>query len=52
MGLLFVVGVMNTGWIIAITLYVLVEKTVPGSKQISKLLGGIMTGVGLAWFLT
>lgn len=47
MGLLFVTGVMNTAWIIAITLYVLVEKILPGSEMLSKLTGLGMIGAGL-----
>ncbi len=47
MGLLFVVGVMNTAWIIAITIYVLVEKMVPGSAVLSKLVGAVMVGLGI-----
>lgn len=51
MGLLFVAGVMNTAWIVAITLYVLIEKTVPGSAGLSRLSGGAMIAAG-AWFVT
>ncbi|MGJ8570166.1 MAG: DUF2182 domain-containing protein [Hoeflea sp.] len=51
MGLLFVGGVMNTGWIIAITLYVLIEKTVPGSEWLTKLTGLGMIGAG-GWLMT
>lgn len=50
MGLLFVVGVMNAVWIIIITLYVLVEKTVPGSERLSRLIGACMLGIGL-WII-
>lgn len=50
MGLLFVVGVMNTAWIIAITIYVLVEKIVPNSELLSKAAGVGMAAVGL-WLL-
>jgi predicted metal-binding membrane protein len=50
MGLLFVAGVMNTVWIIIISLYVLVEKTVPSGERLSKLLGAVMLGMGL-WFI-
>ncbi len=48
MGLLFVAGIMNAVWIIAITLYVLIEKTVANSQLISKLAGVAMVGMG-AW---
>lgn len=47
MGLLFVVGVMNTAWIIAITVYVLVEKIVPSSEILAKFVGVTMVGLGL-----
>jgi len=51
MALLFVTGVMNTAWIIAITLYVLIEKTVPRGKAFSRLAGAALTATGL-WVLT
>lgn len=47
MGLLFVVGVMNAAWIIAIMIYVLVEKIVPGGEMLSKITGAVMVGMGL-----
>lgn len=47
MGLLFVTGVMNTAWIIAITLYVLIEKIVPGSEMFSKMTGLAMVSAGV-----
>ncbi|MCP4381310.1 MAG: DUF2182 domain-containing protein [Hyphomicrobiales bacterium] len=50
MGLLFVVGVMNAAWIIAITIYVLVEKIVPGGEVLSKIVGVIMVWLGL-WII-
>jgi predicted metal-binding membrane protein len=50
MGLLFVVGVMNAAWIIAITIYVLVEKIVPGAELLSKAVGVALVGMGL-WTL-
>ena len=50
MGLLFVAGVMNAAWIVAITLYVLIEKIVPNSQTISKLAGVALVGMG-AWTL-
>ncbi|WP_162901600.1 DUF2182 domain-containing protein [Breoghania sp. L-A4] len=51
MGLLFVAGVMNPVWIIAITAYVLVEKIIPGGRRLSQLCGIGMTGLGLYWML-
>ncbi|MDF1774385.1 MAG: DUF2182 domain-containing protein [Rhizobiaceae bacterium] len=50
MGLLFVVGVMNPAWIIAITIYVLAEKILPGSEKLSKFVGALMVGAGLWMF--
>jgi predicted metal-binding membrane protein len=50
MGLLFVVGVMNAAWIIAITIYVLVEKIVPDAERLSKAVGVALVGMGL-WTL-
>ncbi|WP_373089803.1 DUF2182 domain-containing protein [Sneathiella sp.] len=51
MGLLFVVGVMNIYWIIAIMIYVLIEKVVPFSPIVSRLVGAGMIGMGL-WMIT
>lgn len=42
MGLLFVAGVMNLAWILAITAFILVEKLLPIKFQISRI-----TGVGM-----
>ena len=50
MGLLFVAGVMNAAWIIAITIYVLIEKILPGGENLSKLLGAAMVGLGV-WII-
>lgn len=50
MGLLFVAGVMNVVWIILITIYVLIEKIVPNSQIISKLVGAGMIGSGI-WLI-
>lgn len=50
MALLFVAGVMNTFWIIAISLYVLAEKIVPNSRAVSELVGVGMIGLGI-WTL-
>ncbi|MCY0095490.1 DUF2182 domain-containing protein [Hoeflea ulvae] len=51
MGLLFVAGVMNTLWIIAIALYVLIEKIVPGSQWLTRLTGAAMIAAGV-WMAT
>jgi len=47
--LLFVDGVMNLFWIIGLTIYVWVEKILPGSELISRLMGGLLAlwGLGL-----
>lgn len=53
MGLLFVGGVMNLAWILAITIFVLVEKLLPVTVQTSRITGMLMilAGAGyLAWF--
>ena len=50
MGLLFVVGVMNAAWIIAITIFVLIEKAVPAGDVISKVAGAGMIGAGV-WIM-
>lgn len=50
MGLLFIAGVMNVVWIILITIYVLIEKIVPNSQIISKLVGVGMIGSGI-WLI-
>jgi predicted metal-binding membrane protein len=50
MGLLFVLGVMNLLWIVALTLLVLVEKTVPQTQWVRRIGGGVLCGWGL-WVL-
>lgn len=50
MALLFVTGVMNTVWIIAITAYVLMEKMIPHSALVSKGIGAGMIAMGI-WFI-
>ncbi|MDH5748534.1 MAG: DUF2182 domain-containing protein [Rhodospirillales bacterium] len=47
MGILFVTGIMNSAWIIAITLYVLIEKVVPHSQTVSTVAGISMIGMGI-----
>lgn len=46
MALLFVGGIMNLYWIVGLALYVLVEKTVPNMRLISRLTGGVLLAVG------
>lgn len=50
MALLFVGGVMNLAWIAGLTLYVLVEKTMPGGHRIGTV-AGIVCLVSGAWLL-
>ena len=49
MTLLFVGGVMNLFWIIGLTIYVWIEKILPGGEIISRLMGGLLAlwGLGL-----
>ena len=42
MGLLFFGGVMNLYWIIGLAVIVLIEKTIPGGRWVSHLLGGVL----------
>jgi len=41
---------MTPVWIIAITAYVLAEKTMPGMERATKITGALLIGGGL-WFL-
>jgi predicted metal-binding membrane protein len=50
MAVLFVVGMMNLWWIVAITIFVLVEKMVPASALISRVAGVLLVGWGV-WLL-
>jgi predicted metal-binding membrane protein len=53
MGLLFIGGVMNIVWIIAITIFMLVEKLLPPTLTTSRISGMVMLLAGggyLAWF--
>jgi predicted metal-binding membrane protein len=47
MCVLFVVGVMNLGWVIALTGFVLLEKVGPAGVIVSRLAGVAMIGSGL-----
>ena len=51
MALLFVGGVMNIWWIIGITLYVAVEKLVPGGNRLARPMGAALVLAGLALLL-
>jgi len=48
MMLLFVVGVMNVAWIVALTLYVLAEKLAPVNRWLSRATGAALVGWGIA----
>ena len=52
MGLLFVGGVMNLVWILAITLFVLVEKLLPQGLRTVRITGVAMIASGIAYLLT
>lgn len=46
--LLFIGGLMNLWWIIALAVYVLVEKLVPGGERLSHVAGALLIGSGFA----
>ena len=50
MSLLFVAGIMNLLWILAITLYVMFEKLLPASRYTTKVAGVLMIITGLFLF--
>ena len=50
MGLLFLGGVMNLLWILAISLFVCAEKLLPSSVRSTQLSGGIMIVAGIIYF--
>jgi predicted metal-binding membrane protein len=47
MALLFVFGVMNLLWIAALMIYILIEKIVPGSRYLTRLVGGVAIVMGI-----
>jgi predicted metal-binding membrane protein len=47
MGLLFVGGVMNLVWVAVITLFILVEKLLPGGEWVARIGGGVMVAAGV-----
>jgi predicted metal-binding membrane protein len=47
MAILFVVGVMNVAWIVALTLYVLIEKVAPPSRWLAGATGALLIGWGV-----
>ena len=51
MALLFVGGVMNIWWIVAITLYVAIEKLAPGGKIIARIAAAVLVLAGVALLL-
>jgi predicted metal-binding membrane protein len=50
MALLFVGGVMNVLWIAALTIFVLLEKTIPGGHVVSQVSGASLFAGG-SWIL-
>ncbi|KWN16161.1 metal-binding protein [Burkholderia territorii] len=51
MALLFVGGVMNVVWIVALSLFVLVEKVLPGGDRIGRVLGVVLIAWAVATLL-
>ncbi|KVC39598.1 metal-binding protein [Burkholderia diffusa] len=51
MALLFVGGVMNVVWIVALSLFVLVEKVLPGGERIGRALGVVLIAWAVATLL-
>ncbi|AOK07697.1 DUF2182 domain-containing protein [Burkholderia sp. AU28942] len=51
MALLFVGGVMNVVWIVALSLIVLVEKVLPGGEQVGRALGSVLIVWAIATLL-
>ncbi|EDT42631.1 DUF2182 domain-containing protein [Burkholderia ambifaria] len=51
MALLFVGGVMNVVWIVALSLFVLVEKVLPGGERIGRMLGVVLIAWAVATLL-
>ena len=47
MTLLFVGGVMNLAWIVALTIAVAIEKLAPGGERVGTVLGAALVGAGL-----
>jgi predicted metal-binding membrane protein len=50
MALLFAGGIMNLVWIAGLTAVVIAEKMLPGGRQFSIVLGGLLVSAGL-WVL-
>jgi predicted metal-binding membrane protein len=47
MALLFVAGVMNLAWVVAISAFALVEKIVPGGDRVGRVAGFGLVAAGL-----
>lgn len=47
MAVLFVVGLMNLGWMVALSLLIVAEKLAPGGIVIGRLVGGLFIALGL-----
>jgi predicted metal-binding membrane protein len=52
MSLLFVAGVMNLAWVVALTAAVVIEKLHPAGVNIGKFLGGVLIVAGIVKFAT
>ena len=50
MALLFVVGVMNLFWVVAIASFVLIEKVVPNGRLLGRITGVVLAGWGM-WLM-
>ncbi len=50
MALLFVAGVMNLLWVVAIAAFVLAEKKLPRGHLVGRVAGGILVLIGIVIF--
>ncbi len=49
--LLFVFGVMNLVWVAALSVFVVLEKSLPGGRLIARVSGYAMLAGGLVWLI-
>jgi len=49
--LLFVFGVMNLVWVAALSVFVVLEKSLPGGRLIARVSGYAMLAAGLVWLI-
>lgn len=52
MAVLFVVGLMNLGWMAALSLLISVEKLAPRGVMIGRIAGGLFVALGLLMAVT